>query len=121
MILLWMIFLHIIDDYNLQGWLANAKQKQWWTDNAPQDMYKRDYLMALFMHSFSWAFMIMLPIMIANGFKVNTLFFTVFIVNVFLHCVIDNLKANSKKINLIQDQSLHILQIVLTYILLRVI
>ena len=59
-ILLSMIFCHIVDDYYLQGWLASAKQKQWWVNNSPDLMYKYDYLMALFMHSFSWSFMIML-------------------------------------------------------------
>ena len=59
-ILLSMIFCHIVDDYYLQGWLASAKQKEWWKKNAPEKMYSRDYIMALFMHSFSWAFMIML-------------------------------------------------------------
>lgn len=34
-IFLLMIFLHIIDDYKLQGWLASAKQKKYWKENAP--------------------------------------------------------------------------------------
>lgn len=49
-ILITMIFCHIVDDYYLQGWLASAKQKSWWKKNAPDDLYKHDYLMALFMH-----------------------------------------------------------------------
>ena len=60
LLLLTMIFLHIVDDYYLQGWLASAKQKSWWEQNALDKLYKHDYIMALFMHSFSWAFMIML-------------------------------------------------------------
>lgn len=60
-ILFTMIFCHIVDDYYLQGWLASAKQKSWWEKNAPGKLYKYDYLAALFMHSFSWSFMIMLP------------------------------------------------------------
>lgn len=59
-ILISMIFCHIVDDYYLQGWLASAKQKSWWEKNAPDDLYKHDYMMALFMHSFSWTFMMML-------------------------------------------------------------
>lgn len=61
-ILLCMLFLHIVDDYYLQGWLASAKQKSWWEKNSPDKLYKHDYLIALFMHSFSWTFMIMLPL-----------------------------------------------------------
>ena len=70
-IILCMIFCHIIADYNLQGWLASAKQKSYWEKNAPDQMYKHDYICALIMHSFSWTFMIMLPLMYVVGFKVN--------------------------------------------------
>lgn len=28
--LLGMLYLHIVDDYYLQGFLASAKQKEWW-------------------------------------------------------------------------------------------
>ena len=41
-ILLLMIFLHIVDDYYLQGWLASAKQKSYWEQNAPDKLYKYD-------------------------------------------------------------------------------
>lgn len=115
-ILLIMIFMHITDDYYLQGWLASAKQKKWWTNNAPQDLYKYDYLWALLMHSFSWTFMIMLPIMIK--FDISNLFYVIFTVNILIHGFTDNLKANQGKINLIQDQIIHLVQIVVTFILL---
>lgn len=112
-----MIFLHIVDDYYLQGILANMKQKQWWQDNAPASLYRYDYIVALMMHSMSWAFMIMLPIAMRMSFDVNELFVGVWIVNAIIHGVVDDLKANKHKINLIQDQSTHIVQIVLTAII----
>ena len=115
--LLLMIFLHIVDDYYLQGILANMKQKQWWQDNAPASLYRYDYIVALMMHSMSWAFMIMLPIAMRMSFDVNELFVGVWIVNAIIHGVVDDLKANKHKINLIQDQSTHIVQIVLTTII----
>ena len=59
-LLLTMLFCHIVDDYYLQGWLASAKQKSWWEKNAPDKLYKNDYIMALCEHAFSWTFMIML-------------------------------------------------------------
>ncbi|WP_206459351.1 hypothetical protein [Anaerovorax sp. IOR16] len=118
MTLLTMIFLHIVDDYYLQGWLASAKQKQWWKDNAPQDLYRYDYLWALLMHSFSWTFMIMIPIMFKINFEFNSLFYIFFIGNVLIHFATDNLKANIKKINLIQDQLIHMCQILLTWFIL---
>lgn len=38
-----MVFGHIVDDYYLQDWLASAKQKSWWEQNAPDQIYRRGY------------------------------------------------------------------------------
>ena len=116
--LLLMIFCHIVDDYYLQGWLASAKQKKFWEENAPDEMYKYDYIWALMMHSFSWAFMVMLPIAFLKGFKVDDAFGIAFILNLAIHAITDDLKANKRKINLWTDQFIHIVQIVLTSICL---
>ena len=113
-IILCMIFCHVIADYNLQGWLASAKQKSYWEKNAPDQMYKHDYICALVMHSFSWTFMIMLPLMYAVGFKVNSFLLFLFVSNVLLHAITDDFKANKKVLNLWQDQSIHMYQIVIT-------
>ncbi|MBQ9993406.1 MAG: DUF3307 domain-containing protein [Clostridia bacterium] len=113
-----MVFFHIVDDYYLQGWLSSAKQKKWWQDNAPQSLYKYDYLVALFMHSFSWTFMIMLPLAIRAHFNPNTLFLILFVMNIAIHSFVDDLKANRKRINLIVDQSIHMVQIIITFSLL---
>lgn len=117
-VILWMIFFHIVDDYYLQGWLASAKQKSYWQENAPDELYKKDYIWALIMHSFSWAFMIMLPIAYTNGFNIDNWFLGFFILNVVTHAVVDDLKANKKLINLWQDQIIHIVQIICTSVLL---
>jgi len=120
-ILLTMLFLHIVDDYYLQGILAQMKQKSWWEENAPDKLYKNDYKVALLEHAFSWTFMIMLPItvtMIIQNNYISTIYITYFIMNWILHTVIDHLKANKKTINLVVDQSCHILQIVVTWIVL---
>lgn len=122
LILIAMIMCHIVDDYYLQGILASMKQKEWWKANAPNPLYKYDYLMALFMHSFSWAFSIMLIpilyILIIGGNLANALI--LFMFNVVMHMIIDDAKANQKSINLIIDQSLHIFQIVVTWFCLVV-
>ena len=113
-IVLLMIFMHIVDDYYLQGWLASAKQKKYWEENAPEKLYRYDYIWALIMHSFSWAFMIMLPIAFVKGFDIGIVFSIVFASNLTLHAVVDDLKANKRKINLWTDQTIHIYQIILT-------
>ena len=116
-IILSMIFCHIVDDYYLQGWLASAKQKKWWEENAPQKLYNHDYIMALIMHSMSWSFMIMLPIAISMSCNVSILFVIVFILNAVIHALVDNLKANKLQISLITDQLIHLLQIFVTAII----
>jgi hypothetical protein len=113
-----MIFCHIVDDYYLQGWLASAKQKKYWEENAPDEMYKHDYIWALIMHSFSWAFMIMLPVAFVMNFNISFDFVIVFILNVMIHTVTDDAKANRKKLNLIQDQVVHLIQIISTFLCL---
>ena len=118
-IVLWMIFFHIVDDYYLQGWLASAKQRSWWVENAPQDLYKYDYVWALLMHSFSWSFMIMLPIAYSMSFAVESLFVWTLLANMMCHAVIDHTKANDKTINLIIDQLTHLIQILVTALIFK--
>lgn len=120
-LLLAMLFCHIVDDYYLQGWLASAKQKSWWKKNAPDKLYKNDYIMALCEHAFSWTFMIMLIPTIYTYFNPCDLAYKfyvfVFCFNWTIHCIVDDCKANKKNINLIQDQLIHIAQIVMTWIM----
>ena len=119
MIYLTMIFMHVLDDYCLQGILASMKQKEWWRKNEQyKEQYRYDYIVALIMHSFSWAFMTMLPIAFVMKFELTALFMICFFANVAAHAVVDDLKANKRKINLWVDQSIHIAQIILTAIIL---
>lgn len=118
LILLTMIFCHIVDDYYLQGWLASAKQKSWWEKNATEKLYRNDYIMALFMHSFSWSFMIMIPIIAClpiGGVGLREWFVIPYFANMAIHCIVDDLKANKRKINLVQDQCIHFVQILVTW------
>lgn len=111
------MFCHIVDDYYLQGKLALFKQKSWWEKNAPDQLYKYDYIVGLIMHSFSWAFMIMLPIAVSQEVQIGAVFVTIFIINTVVHAIVDDLKANKRKINLVTDQSIHIGQIILTFLI----
>lgn len=116
-ILICMLFMHIVDDYYLQGILASMKQKAWWKkQESYKDLYKYDYVIALIMHSFSWAFMIMAPIAFVMNFAVTVGFVIALLINTIIHCIVDNLKANKMKINLVADQSIHVAQIVVTFI-----
>lgn len=121
-ILLAMLFCHIVDDYYLQGILASMKQKSWWQKSESySEKYRYDYVIALIEHAFSWTFMVMLPIFIVSKFQIDVFMCLVFLANWIIHTVVDDLKANKKKINLIQDQVIHLVQIFVTFILLGVV
>ena len=117
-ILIFMFFCHIIDDYYLQGCLANLKQKSWWEKQTSNKLYKNDYKIALLEHGFSWSFMIMLPTLIYMFYINNILiipYVCALIINFLVHSFIDNLKANKLCINLVTDQCLHFCQILITW------
>ena len=116
-VLLSMMFCHIVDDYYLQGKLALFKQKSWWQENAPDQLYKYDYIVGLIMYSFSWAFMVMLPVAVSQEFQIDAVFMIMFITNTIVHAIVDDLKANKRKINLVTDQSIHIGQIIVTFLI----
>lgn len=124
-ILFCMVFMHICDDYYLQGILAKMKQKVWWASNCPDPedapgMYANDYKIALAMHSFSWAFMIMIPIaayLLIMGAGISGAYFFMLLMNAAIHYAVDDMKANWRTINLHTDQTAHLLQIACTWMI----
>lgn len=122
-VLICMIECHIFDDYFLQGILASMKQKSWWEkQDGYSPKYQNDYIAALICHAFSWSFAIHFPILIYYNFHLDEitqiLFFGFLIFHAVFHAVIDHHKANRKTLNLCQDQFLHLLQIILSYLFL---
>lgn len=104
-----MVLFHIIDDFVLQPiCLSKLKQKKWWEENikSGSDLkkYKNDYITALIIHSLSWSIMIHLPLFL---FVSDTALSISIIINMFIHYVVDNYKANLGKLNLTQDQAIH--------------
>ena len=122
LILFSMLFLHVVDDYYLQGILAKLKQKSWWEENAPDPLYRNDYICALAVHAFSWSFVITLPWFIIAFLSLDTglIIFLIlgYLCNTFIHAFVDDMKANAKIINLCEDQKIHLCQIIITWIIL---
>lgn len=113
-----MFFFHILDDFCLQGILANMKQKAWWEEHAPQSLYRNDYMAALIIHAISWSIMIMIPVCWSYVEDVSPFMYTIVLIfNTTIHAYVDHLKANQHKINLITDQLLHSVQIIITWLL----
>lgn len=112
-----MIFMHVIADFAMQGVMADMKQKEWWKKNAPDAKYDGDFIMPLLMHSFSWAFLVMLPLAGYAAYYyggIGITYFALLIINTNVHLWIDHAKCNEHKINLIQDQAIHLGQILIT-------
>ena len=128
LVILSMLFLHIIADYAVQNeFMARFKQKKEWyiedlrlNNNRSNEVrrfpkkYEYDYIVVLFVHSFSWAFITFIP-MLHYVFYTKTLGIEAWciwiIIQTLLHMFIDHQKCNRFKINLIIDQLLHFLQI----------
>lgn len=118
-----MILCHIIDDFVLQPLcLSNLKQREWWIEQCKKkniniEPYNQDYLMALFIHALSWSTMIHLPIIFLTNIT-NVILLLSIIFNTIIHLIVDDLKANVNVINLKQDQFIHLIQVILTYLII---
>ena len=128
LVLILMLFFHVIDDFCLQQVLAKLKQKKFWLENYPQELYKDDYIIALIIHAFEWSVMIHLPIVVYLLFDCHDVFLSsprfnifigLFIGQIFIHAIVDNLKANYLKISLLDDQVIHLTQIVISWCILK--
>lgn len=130
------LFLHVWSDFYKQGWLAQSKCKKWWLEQKEATvvnlkgtreiipLYINDYWGMLGAHSVHWTFCVMLPSIIYGIFHTHNIetfgliALIMFIVNTVIHSFIDNLKANAMRINLLQDQLFHLIQIILTVLFL---
>ena len=142
--LFWLcMLLHLIADYNLQGILADMKQKSWWKKQVVKHFsklpegtilppgvdirdyvelptwYDDDWIAGLLCHAFMWSLVTYLPVM----FLVSSRWFSgIIIANALIHAVIDHLKCNRLgTMNLCQDQVLHVGQLMITVFLVHII
>lgn len=112
------LLLHFIADFNLQGCLANLKSKSWWGKACHEPVwgsfeaqfrkYGHDYIAGLVCHSLFWSIVTFAPILWLSS---DLFAVTCVVLNSAFHYYVDDLKANRYRINLCQDQLLHLLQI----------
>lgn len=118
--LLIMILLHIIDDFHMQGIFKELKQKSWWLQQKGyNDLYKNDYMFALFLHALSWSIVIVLPFFFFPSTPSMILVSTI-LINTLIHYYTDDLKCNRMKISLVTDQTIHLMQICITWLVLTI-
>lgn len=109
-VLILMLLAHFFADFHLQGILADMKQEQWWNNSKN----KYDYLAALVIHSAEWTLWMMIPLFLLPHLDLG-MFLLMAALNIVVHSLTDNSKANYKDISLVQDQIIHLAQIALTY------
>ena len=111
-----MFLCHVLDDFVLQPvCLSKLKQKSEWPKNR---LYRNDYLVALLIHAFSWSGWILVPWMIFRDIG-GVVLGIIFVINGLIHAFVDHLKCNTYSLNLVWDQSIHILQILITWSALK--
>ena len=114
-VLILMLLAHFFADFHLQGILADMKQEQWWRkQEGYNSKCKYDYLAALAIHSAEWTLWMMMPLFLLPHIDLG-IFLLLATLNMVVHSLTDNSKANYKDINLIQDQIVHLAQIAYTY------
>lgn len=115
-VLILMLLAHFFADFHLQGILADMKQEQWWRkQEGHNSKYKYDYVAALAIHSAEWTLWVMMPPLVFLSHIDLGIFLLLAALNMVVHSLTDNSKANYKDINLIQDQIIHLVQIAFTY------
>lgn len=113
-ILILMIVAHVLDDFVLQpSCLSNLKQREWWKQEYPEELYQYDYIVALLVHGFSWSGWILVPWIIYGNPETDL--WSLFFLNGLIHSYIDNIKANKRTMSLMKDQLLHLAQIFVTW------
>lgn len=66
-------------------------------------MYRYDYIACLVLHAFKWSCMVLLPGILALGLPPLWLLLALVFGNTLVHALVDDLKANKHKLNLVQD------------------
>lgn len=123
------LLLHFISDFTLQGTLGNLKWKTWWmrecnrmekenclewgSAKATFNKYRYDYVCGLVCHSLYWTIFTFAPII--WGMSNVWLIALLVVANAAFHYLVDDFKANRWRINLCQDQLLHLVQICITF------
>lgn len=114
-VLILMLLAHFFADFHVQGILADMKQEQWWKQqDGDNSKNKYDYLAALAIHSAEWTLWMMIPLFLLPHLDLG-IFLLLAALNIVVHSLTDNSKANYRDISLVQDQALHLAQIAFTY------
>lgn len=138
-----MLLAHIVEDFHLQGKLADMKQRSWWYDQIEHtvrdgqfdpdcleaDMladelhkkYRYDYIPALILHGFEWAICVSIPVLFYTGFELSSDYIFMLVLMALVHSAVDHVKCNWHLFTLVEDQLIHMAQLVILWAMALVI
>ena len=115
--MLLMIVGHCIGDYVLQtDFLAKGKSPKFWAETKD----KAGWIPVLLAHSAIWAACVMLPLLLLVWPAIGLPFLICFVANIAIHFFVDWLKCVGKS-NMLIDQGIHLVQIIVTFLLVSLI
>jgi len=114
-LLLLMLLAHIVEDFHLQGKMADMKQKIWWLKQTDDPRYRYDYIPVLILHGIEWAVCVSIPVFFYTGFEPSAGYVLMACVMAAIHSIVDHMKCNELCINLVTDQAIHMVQIVVLF------
>ena len=122
LILLGMLGLHIVDMFGLNLLsLKMASGKSWYTPGLTLKRSKPDSIIPLLTQGFSWSILVHVPIIalliIENINPPTVLIFITVILQGLVHAYISNENASFRKLNFVENQILHLVQIISIFII----
>lgn len=103
-----MLLMHIIEDFHVQGRMADMKQRSFWEPYG--EMYGNDHKVVLLLHGFEWAVFVSIPLFLFAD--VHWSYFAVMVSMAVCHAMIDDAKCNGRTLNLVEDQTAHVMQVI---------
>ena len=116
-----MLLLHVVAEFVLQPVaLLRLKQKTYWEQPENPNGGKDASAIAIAINAILWSVMIMLPLMYYST-DGDLILLLVFLVNMLAHAYIDEYATNRHKLTFVTAQSLYLLQLIITFLVMVII
>lgn len=112
------LFITMIFMNFLFGYLYTKFMNSFLGNDSNRNVTPDEYITIIVSKSIAWAYMIMLPLLFIHGFEMNLLTFYIFIANIIL-CIVSTDNLNHGNFNLIVKEILNIIQILVTFLILK--
>jgi hypothetical protein len=120
-----MFLAHFIDEFVLQPVRFSSAKTRSGYKRTYEERYARslpdncsqDHYAVIVLHSIMWSLLVMVPIVVAQGYMVNMTCLAVMGGSAILHSCIDYLRLGTRHLNLWQEHLCYALQIIFIFVL----